>query len=295
MTQLKFLIKRNVKLFFKDKGMLITSLITPAILLVLYVTFLGNVYEDSFLMSLNGAPLSKKVLNGAVGGQLVSSLLSVSCVTVSFSSNLLMVQDIVSGARKDFTVSPIKKTTLSLGYFISTVISSMTVCMVAVVGGFIYLAVTGWFLSVTDVLLVILDVFLIVIFGTALSSIINCFLTTQGQMSAVGTIVSSCYGFICGAYMPLSQLGAGFRNVVSFLPGTYATTLVRNHCLGGVFKEMQNSGIPLEAIKSLKDGVDANFYFFGSSVPVGVMFAVVVSSAVLLTLAYVLIAVKKSK
>ena len=42
------LIKRNVKMFFKDKGTFFTSLITPIILLVLYVTFLYNVYEDSF-------------------------------------------------------------------------------------------------------------------------------------------------------------------------------------------------------------------------------------------------------
>lgn len=33
-------VKRNVKMFFKDKGMFFTSLITPAILLVLYVAFL---------------------------------------------------------------------------------------------------------------------------------------------------------------------------------------------------------------------------------------------------------------
>ena len=42
------MVKRNVKLFFKDKAMFFTSLITPAILLVLYVTFLGNVYRDNF-------------------------------------------------------------------------------------------------------------------------------------------------------------------------------------------------------------------------------------------------------
>ena len=42
------LIKRNVKLFFKDKGMFFTSLITPAILLVLYAAFLGNIYRDNF-------------------------------------------------------------------------------------------------------------------------------------------------------------------------------------------------------------------------------------------------------
>ena len=36
------LIKRNIKLFFKDKGMFFTALITPGILLVLYATFLGK-------------------------------------------------------------------------------------------------------------------------------------------------------------------------------------------------------------------------------------------------------------
>ena len=36
------LIRRNSKLFFKDKAMFFTSLITPIILLILYTTFLGN-------------------------------------------------------------------------------------------------------------------------------------------------------------------------------------------------------------------------------------------------------------
>ena len=44
MTGLGALIQRNTKLYFKDKGMFFTSLITPVILLVLYATFLANVY-----------------------------------------------------------------------------------------------------------------------------------------------------------------------------------------------------------------------------------------------------------
>ena len=43
MTGLGALIKRNTKLYFKDKAMFFTSLITPVILLVLYATFLRNV------------------------------------------------------------------------------------------------------------------------------------------------------------------------------------------------------------------------------------------------------------
>ena len=52
MSKLKALIKRDTKLFFKDKGMFFTSLITRLILLFLYSTFLNNVYRDTFSGSL---------------------------------------------------------------------------------------------------------------------------------------------------------------------------------------------------------------------------------------------------
>ena len=56
------LIKRNIKLFFKDKGMFLTALITPAILLVLYATFLSNVYRDSFTMNSHREYLFPRIL-----------------------------------------------------------------------------------------------------------------------------------------------------------------------------------------------------------------------------------------
>jgi len=83
------LIKRNIKLFFADKGLFFTSLITPGILLMLYVTFLEKVYRDSFSSVLTegfGYSISEEILSGFVGGQLISSLLAVTCVTVSFCS-----------------------------------------------------------------------------------------------------------------------------------------------------------------------------------------------------------------
>ena len=90
---LSSMIKRNSILFFKDKGMFFTSLITPLILLVLYATFLADVFRNSFLLSFpTGMEPDETVINALVGGQLFSSLLAVSCVTVSFCSNMLMVQ-----------------------------------------------------------------------------------------------------------------------------------------------------------------------------------------------------------
>ena len=102
------LMNRNRKLFFKDKGMLFSSMITPLILIVLYATFLAKVYKDSYTSEFNNMiELSDKMINGAVAAQLSAALIAVSCVTVTFCVNLTMVQDRANGTRKDFDVSPV--------------------------------------------------------------------------------------------------------------------------------------------------------------------------------------------
>lgn len=283
------LIKRNVKLFFKDKGLFFTSLATPLILLVLYATFLGNVYEDAFRAGLPiGVTISERLMGGLVGGQLLSSILAVSGVTVGFCSNMLMVQDKANGSIGDLTVAPVRPHVLALSYYVSSLFSTLIICYVAAALCLAYVATVGWYISLTDVLLLLLDVLLLSLFGTALSSVINFFLSTQGQISAVGSIVSSGYGFICGAYMPISQFSDGLQKTVMLLPGTYGTSLVRKHALRGVFAELADMGIPQEAIGGMQSAVDYDLYFFGARVPVGVMYAVLGAAVLLLVGAYVL-------
>lgn len=290
MSILLMLIKRNVKLFFRDKGMFLTSLITPAILLVLYATFLGNVYRDSFTSNLpDTIKLSESIVEGLVGGQLISSILAVSCVTVAFCSNFLMVQDKANGTRKDFIISPVKASALSMSYYIATLFSTLIICFVSTGICLAYVAIVGWYMAFTDVFLLFLDIILLVLFGTALSSIINFFLSTQGQISAVGTIISAGYGFICGAYMPISSFGEGLQKIISFLPGTYGTSLIRNHAMQGVLAEMQNQGIPAEVIESIKDSLDCNLYFFENQVSTSAMYMILGFTVVVLIGVYILL------
>lgn len=282
--------KRNIKMFFKDKAMFFTSLITPIILLVLYTTFLGKVYRDSFMSNMpEGFNIPESIVNGAVSGQLFSSLLAVSCVTVAFCANMLMVTDKVTGARKDFCITPVKRSTLAMSYYVGTLITTLIVSIVGTIACFIYIAVSGWYMSVADVFLILLDIIMLTIFGTALSSIINIFLSSQGQISAVGTVVSSGYGFICGAYMPISQFGAVLQNILAFLPGTYGTSLLKNHALRGVYREMSTQGFPPEVIEGIKDSIDCNVYFFNHKVGIGAMYGIMIGSIVLLLGVYVLI------
>lgn len=280
------LVLRNTKMYFKDMGMFLTSLITPAILLILFMTFLGSIYKNSFVSAIpNGLEVSDKLINGLVAGQLSSAMLATSCVTVAFCSNLLMVQDRANGTRKDLIVSPIKKTTLGLSYFLASISSTLIVNLTATMICFIYIGCMGWFLSVGEALLAILDVILLTLFGVSLASCINYFLNTQGQAGAVGTIVSSCYGFVCGAYMPISSYGKGLQNFMAFLPGTYGTSLIRNHMMNGALDSLSEQ-LPSEAIKAMKDSVDVNLYFFDNSVEVWQMYLILLSFIVLFIALY---------
>lgn len=289
MTGLGNLIRRNIKLFFKDKGMFFTSLITPVILLVLYVTFLGSVYRDNFNSNIPAViSVSDSIVNAMSGGQLVTSLLAVSCVTVAFCSNLVMVQDKISGARGDIAVTPVKRSTVALAYFCASALTTMIITFTALGVCLIYLLKTGWYLSAADVIYSALDVVLLTLFGVALSSCINFPLSTNGQASAVGTVVSAGYGFICGAYMPISSFADGLQKVISFLPGTYGTSLLRNHMLRGVCAEMSESGFPDEVVELIRDSVDCNLYFFGTKVTVPAMYAVLCGATVALVCLYVL-------
>ena len=204
-----------------------------------------------------------------------------------------MAQDKLTGARKDFMITPVKKSTLAISYYVATLLTTLIVSYIATGACFIYIAIEGWFLSVGDVFLILIDVFLLTLFGTAISSIINSFLSTQGQISAVGTIVSAGYGFICGAYMPISQFSPFLQKAIAFLPGTYGTSLIRNHTMQGALAEMQNQGIPTEVIEKLKDSLDCNLYFFGSQVNIGTMYMILGITILVLIGIYILL--NKSK
>lgn len=291
----RFLVERNVKLYFKDKISFFMSLITPLILIVLFLTFLRKVYVSSFEAFIpEGFTIGEKLVNAFTGGWLLSSILGVSSVTIAFCSNIVMVQDKITGSLSDLLVTPVRKYLLAVSYYIANVVTTLIVCFIAMGAGFIYLYAVGWYLSAGDVFLIVGDVLLCTLFGTSLAAVVEHFISTQGGISAVATLVSSMYGFVCGAYMPISQFSGPVRNIVSFIPGTYGTSLLRNHYMNGVLSELQQE-LPAEMITGLRDGFDANIYFFGHRVAQWQMYGIVAGAALLFLGIYIVLNLLKNR
>lgn len=270
----------------------------------LFHTFLRNVYIDSFnqVFEKNSLTIDGSIINGCAGAWLMSSILSVSAVTVAFCSNVVMINDKIEGNINDFTVSPVKGPTLSISYFVSNFFVTFIVLLVVMAIGHIYLACVGWYISVSDAFLIIVDMVCGILFGTLLAAVVESFISTQGGLSAVSTLVSSMYGFICGAYMPISSFSEGLRNTLSLLPGTYGVGIMRHHYMNGYMQafadEMRMQTVDevtiSNVINGMRDSFDANLYFFGNEMPLGAMYGILLGTCALLAVAFVGIVIIKN-
>lgn len=293
MKTLQALVSRNLKIFFKDKAVLLPSLIAPLILLFLFILFLGNVYRDSIQAAVGGS-LSDELVESMAAGWLISSLLAVCAVSIAFTANTISVQDKASGQAGDLLVTPAPRSLIALSYFLATFLATSVVCLVALGAGFIYIAAVGWHLSVSDVFLCLADSLLLILFGTGLSSLVCHFLHSQGGVTAVQVIVSSAYGFLCGAYMPLGggSLAEWMKDVLMFLPGTYGTGLLHIHLMGGA---IDAAALPLPFAEALRHSFDCTLTFFGSDVPVWVCYLVLVCTVLAILGAYVLFCLPRKR
>ena len=150
-------------------------------------------------------------------------------------------------------------------------------------------------MSAADVVLLVIDIVVLVLFGTVLSSIVCYPLKTQGQMSAVGTIVSAGYGFICGAYMPISNFSDGLQKGMSYLPSTYGTSMLKNHMLRGVFEEMKASGFPDEVVTGIADSLDCNPVFRNHVVTMTEMLMIMLGAVIIFAIIYLVISAMPEK
>lgn len=104
--------RRNVKLFFRDKGGVFFSLMSVFIVLGLYALFLKSTILGGDLEALEGA-------GRLVDSWLIAGVLAVAAVTTTLSGYGAMVEDRARGVDRDFAVSPASSGALLGGYILS--------------------------------------------------------------------------------------------------------------------------------------------------------------------------------
>lgn len=283
------LVSRHMKLYFKDKQNFIISLISPMVLMILYVTFLRNIYTSSLLSCIpEGFTISDSLVDSFTAGWLLSSILGVTAVSLAFCSNTIIIHDKIEGNIKDMLITPVRKLTISISYLIANYFVTFAICLTCMVLGLVYMAFCGWYMTPSQVGMIVVNLLIMVAFGSLMSAIIENFVSSQGGLSAIVALVSSIYGFVCGAYMPISQFSGFIKNLITFLPGTYGTVLFRKYFMGGAIDEMAKT-LPAPVIDAIRDGFDNNIYFYDTKVETSTMFLILFGAIAVLAVVFTII------
>lgn len=232
---------RNTKLFLRDKATFFFSIMSSLIMIVLYFLFIAKIYIDG--INQNVAAISESGAGFVVYLQMMAGVLVLNSMSLSLGMFTGMAKDFESQKLNSFLTTPVKKHELIISYFLGGVIVSfvlnlltwlITVLLIGLITGY-------WVLAATFFLAVV-----VLIISSLISSSIMLLLTVIAKSStALGVIngvAGTFLGFVCGIYMPYSNLGKGIEAVGSFLPFTHLTIWFKNIVLNDAFSQIGISG-----------------------------------------------------
>lgn len=285
--------RRSLKIFLKDRAAVFFSLLAPLIILLLYVLFLGDLQIGSLESAFAGSGLARGDIRAFVDGWMIAGVMSVACITVSYSANSVMVQDRVRGVLNDCFASPMRRQAVAASYFLYNYAVTVLICTLTLAVCMGYLCVSGgFFLTAGDVFAAVGVTLLSALSATMITVFAAGFLKTESALSASGGILSAVIGFVIGAYMPISTFPLAVQRFIMCIPGTYSAGLYRHCFMRGA---LENLSLPPEAAGELEKAYSMQLEFFGLSVPLWAMAAVLAASAALFLALSMIFSLRRKK
>lgn len=270
LTVLETLTRRHLKMFFRNKLAFIFSLMVPTIIIIIYIIFLRNLEigaVDEILASYFDGVVDEGLASRAhtlVDAWMLSGILGVSCISVSFNTCYIIVADRESGANRDFASAPIKRSSIIASYFLFNFIVTFIICTVILIFSLIYLGAIGAFsISFANVMGIIGTMILSIFSACLLTVFFASFITSSQVFNSMIAIISAAIGFLIGAYLPNSMLPEGAQYVTMFFSGTYSTGMFRNLFLEGQFNDLltylNNSSLDPSSVNALLTDLESSF------------------------------------
>lgn len=215
------LIKRNIKIYLRNRGAWLASLLTVFIIIGLYALFLGDQLSRGF----EGIGLEEPRL--LTDSWIMAGIISIMPLSISLGA-VSIVNDRSKGLIKDFYCSPISRSKITLGYILSLAIISFLITVIGFALGEIYITANGGeLLSLADMLRVLGIIAVDDLATTSIVMFIAMFITSESAYSAICTVIGTVSGFITGIYIPVGSLPEGVAAAVKCFPISHAGSMLR--------------------------------------------------------------------
>ena len=172
------LVKRNLRIYRRDRAGVLLSLLAALMLLLIYALFLGAIQADSLKAKLPSA--ASEDVGYFVASWVFGGIVMITCVTTGLGALGAYVDDRATGRFKEFRVCPIRRHQLILGYQLSAVVVSFVMTLIvsavgAAVVKLVYGDIPGWGSFLTALGYVVLFAFAF----SAISSFVITFISSR--------------------------------------------------------------------------------------------------------------------
>ncbi|SKA01954.1 ABC-type multidrug transport system, permease component [Pilibacter termitis] len=225
MSNLLTLTNRNLKIYTKNKGRLIFSFFSPALVLVLYNVFLYGVIERSFTKNFQGINASKEEISTAILLWIVSGAIYLATLSTATSAIQGYTEDRLNRAFDDFYITPISRFELALSHILSTFVITFVITTT------LYLAsILATFGRIPFSPMILVGILVESLFAAAfLAFLAVCFANSEGSVTALSALMNSLGGFLAGVYITFDTLGNVFASSLKLLPFAQGATLFREY------------------------------------------------------------------
>jgi len=219
------LTKRIVKMFFSSKEYIFAMMINVAVVLALFVMFLGEQAANNiqFLLDFEVVGIESVVVGVVFGG-----LLSIIGISACMGALQIIVEDWEKAA-KDFHVSPIPRAGISRGYLGGSIIIGFFTTFVGIVLCLAYMAILGGGIPTAETVGKLLLTALLSATATTtfIYFLIAC-MNTPHRFHSFAGVFGTLIGFLMGVYVPIIMFPTALRWLVMLFPLSHTASMFRS-------------------------------------------------------------------
>jgi len=245
--------RRNLKIFFRDRTAVFFSLLGVIIIIGLYVLFLG----DMMLKGLSDIENARFLMDSWI----MAGMLAATSITTTMGAFGVMVDDRSNKALKDFSSSPLRRSSLTGGYILSSFAIGVVMSVVAFIFAEIYIiAYGGKILPFIAIIKVFGCILLSVLASSAMVYFIVSFFKSQSAFATASTVIGTLIGFLTGIYIPVGSLPGAVQMIVKVFPVSHAGSLFRQIMMESPIKE-SFGGAQADVVLDFKNSFGVVFSF----------------------------------
>lgn len=240
-----------MQVFFRDKGAVFFSLLSPLIIFLLFFLFLGASQLTSLKDSLPHVDDDK--LSLFLNSWVYAGIVMTTTITTGLAALGVFVADRESRRFTDFAVSPVPRWKIVTSYLLATASIATIITTIVYIAAQIHLIVQGAPVPTPELAMQTVGKYLLTAFSfTALSSLVVTFIKSNAAFTSLNVIVGTGIGFLGGIYVPLGIMSVSVANVLNALPFAQAAVLLREPFVA-VPLERIGEGQPAQVVEQLTE------------------------------------------